>query len=119
MKVVAAGPVTIAALDGHAEGDAVLRALACDVRIAADTATLAVPFAAAVRLTRLVGEARAKDAVLTGRTLDAAEALRLGLVTRVVPAARLLDEAEAAARAVRERPPVLVMNARAALADGA
>ncbi len=119
MRIVAAGPVTIAALDGPCDGDDLLRALACDIRIAADTTTLAAPLAAAVRLARLVGEARAKDAVLTGRTLDAAEALRLGLVTRVVPAARLADEAEATARAIRERAPVFVMNARTALADGA
>lgn len=95
MKVVTAGRVTIAAVDGHCAGGDFITALACDVRVAADTATFAAPLTAAVRLARMLGEARAKDIVLTGRTFDAHEALRLGVVTRVVPAARLADEAAA------------------------
>lgn len=98
MNVVTVGRVTIALIDGGCAGADFVTALACDVRVAADTATFAAPLTAAVSLARMLGEARAKDLVLTGRTFDAHEALRLGVVTRVVPAARLADEPAALVR---------------------
>src|SRR5206468_84675 len=74
------------------------RALEVDLRIAGDgarfsTAGVADPVACGVRLARLLGEARAKELILAGRVVDAPSALRLGLVTRVVPESALGDNA--------------------------
>jgi enoyl-CoA hydratase len=96
------GPVTIAAITGYALGGGLELALACDLRVVADTARLGQPEillgiipggGATQRLPRLVGTARAKDIILTGRQVRADEALRIGLADRVVPAADVLDEA--------------------------
>lgn len=93
---------TIAAIDGPAVGGGCAIALACDFRICSDRARLGVPIARTLgnclslaslaRLVDTVGTARARELVLTGRLLGAAEALAAGLATRVVPAARLADE---------------------------
>lgn len=89
----------IAAVNGPAVGAGLSLALACDIVFASDQATFGLAFAkrglvpdagAAYRLVRLVGVARAKDLAFAARTLDAAEALRLGLVQRVIPAGELL-----------------------------
>jgi enoyl-CoA hydratase len=94
--------VTIAAITGYALGGGLELALACDLRVVADDARLGQPEillgiipggGATQRLPRLVGPARAKDMILTGRHVGADEALRLGLADRVVPAATVLDEA--------------------------
>jgi enoyl-CoA hydratase len=96
------GPVTIAAITGYALGGGLELALACDLRVVADDARLGQPEillgiipggGATQRLPRLVGAARAKDIVLTGRQVRGEEALRIGLADRVVPAADVLDEA--------------------------
>ncbi|WP_083707328.1 enoyl-CoA hydratase/isomerase family protein [Intrasporangium flavum] len=88
----------LAALNGVAAGAGLSFALACDVRVAADTAGLNTSFAgialscdsgASWSLPRLVGTARAKDLLMFPRTVGAQEALELGLVNRVVPAAEL------------------------------
>jgi enoyl-CoA hydratase len=93
---------TIAAIRGYALGGGLELALACDIRIAADDAKLGLPevslgiFPAAGgtrRLPRLIGDGLARELVFTGRIVNAEEALRMGLVNRVVPAARLEDEA--------------------------
>src|SRR5690348_17033961 len=85
---------TIAAVNGHAIGAGLCLALACDIRYAAERAKLGAPFvrlgmhagmAATHLLPDVVGEAHARDLLLTGRTVDAEEALRLGLVSRVLP----------------------------------
>ena len=82
---------TIAAVNGPAIGAGLCLALACDLRYAAQGARLGVPFvrlgmhagmAATYLLPHVVGEAHARDLLLTGRTVDADEALRLGLVSR-------------------------------------
>ncbi len=92
----------IAAVAGHALGGGCELALMCDFIIAAETARFAQPevrlgvmpgMGGSQRLTRLIGQAKAMEMCLTGRVMDAAEAERSGLVTRVVPADALLDEA--------------------------
>jgi enoyl-CoA hydratase/carnithine racemase len=103
LDAVAAIPrATIAAVNGYALGGGCELALACDFRVAADTAKLGQPEillgiipggGGTQRLARLVGAARAKDMILSGRQVDAGEADRIGLVDRVVPAAEVLDSA--------------------------
>jgi len=99
----------IAAVSGFALGGGCEVAMMCDFIIAADTAKFGQPeiklgvtpgMGGSQRLTRLVGRAKAMDMCLTGRMMDAAEAERSGLVSRVVPAARLLDEAMEAATTI-------------------
>ncbi len=100
---------TVAAVSGAALGGGFDLAVMCDLRIASDTARFAHPehrFSQVVYgpLHDLVGGALARDVALTGRTLDAAEALRVGLVSRVVPASALLDEADTATREIALAP---------------
>lgn len=93
----------IAALSGYALGGGCELALACDFRIASETAKFGLPeikigaFPAGggtQRLPRLIGAARAKEIIFTGDPINAEEALSLGLVTKVVPKERLLEEAK-------------------------
>ncbi|WP_329108136.1 enoyl-CoA hydratase-related protein [Micromonospora sp. NBC_01699] len=94
----------VAAITGYALGGGCELALACDWRVAADDAKLGQPeirlgiipgAGGTQRLARLVGPARAKDLIMSGRMVDAAEALAIGLVDRVVPADRVYAEAVA------------------------
>jgi enoyl-CoA hydratase/carnithine racemase len=118
---------TLAAVQGHAVGAGFQLALACDLRVAADDASFAmlevryglVPdLGGNHRLPRLVGTGLAKELVWTGRRVDAAEAERVGLVNRVVPAGRLADESEELARALAGGPPIPLRLAKD-LIDGA
>ena len=102
----------IAAVAGYALGGGCELAMMCDYIIAADSAKFGLPetnlgvipgMGGAARLTRLVGRAKAMDMVLTGRFMEADEAERSGLVARVVPAKKLLEEAMAAARRIAEK----------------
>jgi enoyl-CoA hydratase/carnithine racemase len=103
LDAVAAIPRTVvAAIGGYALGGGCELALACDIRVASDRAKLGQPEillgiipggGGTQRLPRLVGPARAKELILTGRTIDAEEALRIGLVDRLVPHAELHDRA--------------------------
>ena len=99
----------IAAVSGYALGGGCELAMLCDILIASETAKFGQPeiklgvipaLGGSQRLTRAVGKALAKDLVLTGRTIDAQEALRAGIAARVVPAGALLNEALAAAETV-------------------
>ena len=118
---------TLAAVNGPAVGAGLCLALACDIRYAARSARLAAPFvrlgmhpgmAATWLLPEAVGLAAARDLLLTGRAVDAEEALRLGLVSRVVDDEQLLDEALAAAAAIAGTAPVASRLTKLALADG-
>ncbi|MDY6872095.1 MAG: enoyl-CoA hydratase [Actinomycetota bacterium] len=100
---------TIAAVAGYALGGGCELAMMCDLLIAADTATFGQPeiklgvlpgMGGSQRLTRAIGKAKAMDLILTGRTIGAEEAERSGLVSRVVPADRLLDEANEVAATI-------------------
>ncbi|PPQ36530.1 enoyl-CoA hydratase [Rhodoblastus acidophilus] len=99
----------IAAVSGYALGGGCELAMICDFIIAADTAKFGQPeiklgvmpgIGGSQRLTRAVGKAKAMDMVLTGRMMDAAEAERSGLVSRVVAPDRLMDEALEAAKTI-------------------
>jgi enoyl-CoA hydratase len=110
-KLAAVRTPTIAAVAGHALGGGCELAMMCDVVIAADTAKFGQPeiklgvlpgMGGSQRLTRAIGKAKAMDLILTGRTIDAAEAERSGLVSRVVSADDLLTEAKAVAKTISE-----------------
>ena len=99
----------IAAVSGYALGGGCELAMLCDILIASESAKFGQPeiklgvipgLGGSQRLTRAVGKALAMDLVLTGRTIDAAEALRTGIATRVVSTETLLDEALAAATTI-------------------
>ena len=110
-RVAAARKPVIAAVAGFALGGGCELAMMCDVLIAADTAKFGQPeiklgvlpgMGGSQRLTRAIGKAKAMDLILTGRTIDAAEAERSGLVSRVVPADDLLTEAKAVATTIAQ-----------------
>ena len=107
----------VAEVQGHAVGAGFQLALACDLRVCAEDVRFAmlevrfglIPDLGGIhRLSHLVGPARAKELVWTGRTVEADEAERLGLANRVVPAETMGKEAEALAREVAASPPVPV-----------
>jgi len=121
------GKPVIAAINGFALGGGCELAMACTFRLAADTARLGQPeinlglipgYGGTQRLSRLVGRDRAMDLVLTGRHVSAEEALRMGLVTRVVPAASLMAEARAFAQQLAAKAPVALRVAMDAINRG-
>jgi enoyl-CoA hydratase len=111
------GKPVIAAVNGFALGGGCELAMACHLRVASETAKFGQPevklglgpgFGGTVRLPRLVGKGRALELLLTGATIDAQEAYRIGLVNRVVPADRLLAETEQLLRTILEQGPLAV-----------
>ncbi|PIV72905.1 MAG: enoyl-CoA hydratase [Rhodobacteraceae bacterium CG17_big_fil_post_rev_8_21_14_2_50_65_11] len=114
----------IAAVSGYALGGGCELAMACDFIIASDTAKFGQPeinlgviagMGGSQRLTRYVGKSKAMDMNLTGRFMDAAEAERAGLVSRVVPAKKLLDEARGAAEKITEKSMISTKAAKEAV----
>jgi len=108
----------VAAVAGYALGGGCELAMLCDFIIAAETAKFGQPeinlgvmpgIGGTQRLPRAVGKAKAMDMVLTARMMDAAEAERAGLVSRVVPADKLMDEALAAAAKIAAQSPLALM----------
>jgi enoyl-CoA hydratase len=117
----------IAALNGYALGGGCELALACDIRIAAETARLGQPeinvgmipgTGGTQRMLRLVGPGMAKYLILTGDHVSAQEALRIGLVEKVVPPEKLMDEAKALATKLAAKPPIAIALAKQAIAMG-
>uniref|UniRef100_A0AAU2K1I0 Probable enoyl-CoA hydratase echA8 n=1 Tax=Streptomyces sp. NBC_00049 TaxID=2903617 RepID=A0AAU2K1I0_9ACTN len=115
---------TVAAVSGYALGGGCELAMLCDILLAADTARFGQPeiklgvipgIGGSQRLTRAVGKAKAMELCLTGRTMDATEAERAGLVSRVVPAGDLLAEALAVAETVAGMSKPVAMMAKEAV----
>ena len=117
----------IAAINGNALGAGLELALACDLRLAAKRARFGLPQVArgripadggTQRLPRIVGKGKALELILSAATIDAEEALAIGLVNKVVAAAELADEAEELARAVAGKGPVALRYAKEAVNKG-
>ena len=118
---------TIAAINGPAVGAGLCLALACDIRYAAASARMSVPFvqlgmhagmAATYTLPNVVGEAHARDLLLTGRMVGAEEALRIGLVSSVTPDEQLLDTVLETAAGIAATAPIASRLTKVALRDG-
>ena len=121
------GKPVVAAINGYALGGGCELAMACHVRLAAEGARMGTPevtlgiicgYAGTQRLPRLVGKGRALEILLTGQMVDAQEALRIGLVNRVVARESLLAEAEGLLRKMLANGPVALRFTLAAVAAG-
>ena len=117
----------IAAVNGFALGGGCELAMACDIRLAAGNAKFGLPevnlgvipgFAGTQRLARLVGKGRAKELVFTGDMIDAQEALRLGLVNKVVAPEQLLETTLKMARKIAGKGPIAVQLSKDAINRG-
>ena len=117
----------IAAIRGFALGGGLELALACDIRIAAEDAQLGltevnlaiIPGGGGTqRLPRVVGRGKALEMILTGERVPAAEALRIGLVERVVPVAELMPAALGLARTIADKAPIALRYAKEAVVSG-
>ncbi|WP_170334722.1 enoyl-CoA hydratase [Ruegeria arenilitoris] len=123
-RICAIRKPVIAAVSGYALGGGCELAMMCDFIIAADTAKFGQPeinlgviagLGGTQRLTRFVGKSKAMDMNLTGRFMDAEEAERAGLVSRVVPAKKLMEEAIGAAHKIAEKSQLSAMAAKEAV----
>ena len=120
--------VSIAAINGFALGGGCEFAMATDIRMASENAKLGQPevnlgvipgFGGTQRLTRLVGRGRAKELIFTARIITAEEALRIGLVEKVVPADKLMEEANKLADLILSKGPLAVQYAKEVINRGA
>jgi enoyl-CoA hydratase len=121
------GKPSIAAINGFALGGGCELAMACTIRIAADTAKFGQPevnlgiipgYAGTQRLPRIVGRGIALELILTGRVIDAAEALRIGLVSQVVARDELMDAAKKTASSILRKGPLAIRAAMDAVDRG-
>jgi enoyl-CoA hydratase len=121
------GQPIIAAINGFALGGGLELALACDIRIAGEDSLLGltevnlaiIPGGGGTqRLPRLVGRGKALEMILTGARIDGREALRIGLVERVVPTAEVYAAAQALAKTLAERAPIAMRYAKEAVVKG-
>lgn len=128
LRIWEIGKPLIAAVSGFAFGGGCELAMSCDLIVAAETARFAQPeiklgimpgAGGTQRLARAIGPYRAMEMILTGEAISAEEAYRAGLVNRVVPKERVLDEAMDLAQLIAERPAVAVQLARQAVRFGA
>ena len=119
--------VTIAAINGYALGGGCELSMACDLRIAADNAQLGQPeillgvipgAGGTQRMPRLIGAGRAKDIIYSGRFVKAHEALAIGLVNDVVPAAEVYERATTLATRYAAGPTVALMAAKQVIQNG-
>lgn len=117
----------IAAVNGFALGGGCELSLCCDIRIASENAKFGQPevglgitpgFGGTQRLARVVGMARAKEMIFTASTINAEEAMRIGLVNKVVPKENLLDEAMAIAEKIAKNAPIAVKLSKTAINRG-
>ncbi|HTZ61549.1 MAG TPA: enoyl-CoA hydratase-related protein [Thermoplasmata archaeon] len=117
----------IAAINGLALGGGLELALACDLRLAGESAKLGAPevtlglipaYGGTQRLPRLVGVAKAKELIFTGGMISAAEALKIGLVNKTVPAGQELRAARDLAHTIAQRAPKAVQAAKRSIVEG-
>jgi enoyl-CoA hydratase/carnithine racemase len=117
----------IAAINGDALGQGLELALACDLRIAAETAHFALPHitsdiipwdGATQRLPRLIGKAKAMEMILTGETIDAVDAYRIGLVNKVVPPKELIQAVKNMGQAMAAKASLPLKYAKEAIHKG-
>lgn len=120
-KLLALGKPTIASIAGYALGGGCEMALACDLRIAAETAHFGLPEinlgivpggSGTQRLTRLIGEGKAKELVFLGEIFEAKQAFKLGLVNYLVPLAELEEATRKLAKKLCKKPPVAIRTAK-------
>ena len=118
--------ITIAAIKGYCIGGALVLAAACDLRIAADDSRFSIPeldagiplsWGGMAHVIRLLGETLANDLVLTCRPFDAADALRAGFISRIIPSGELADEATALAGNIARKPRIVLRQTKRKLLD--
>ncbi|MCD8350616.1 MAG: enoyl-CoA hydratase-related protein [Planctomycetaceae bacterium] len=111
----------IAAVNGYALGGGLELALACDIRLASENASFAMPeaklgiipgYGGIQRMSRIIGQGRAREMVFTARRFDAREALKWGLVNAVYPLADLMPEALRLAATIAANAPIAIMSAK-------
>lgn len=121
------GKPVIAAVNGFALGGGCELSMACDIRIASSKAKFGQPeaglgitpgFGGTQRLPRIVGEGMAMELIFTGKIIDAEEALRIGLVNRVVEPDKLMEESKALANTIAAQAPIAVRLSKAAISRG-
>lgn len=126
-RIEAMRPPVIASINGLALGGGLELALACDLRIAGESAKLGAPetkigllpaYGGTQRLTRLVGAAKARELIFTASMIPAAEALRIGLVNKVVSAGQELRAARDLAHTIAQNAPKAVQAAKRAIREG-
>jgi|CZKF01.1.fsa_nt_gi enoyl-CoA hydratase len=126
-RIETLGKPVIACIQGFALGGGCELAMACTLRLAADDARLGQPevklgvmagYGGSQRLTRLVGRSEGLKLLLTGALIDAREALRIGLVDEVLPAAELMQRAEALAKEIAANAPLAVAETMLAVDEG-